>query len=162
MRYQSLSWGFFYSMRYNLLTYQNLKPSYSFTNLLAFFWNPLYNAAHCAPFFVYICTLSSQLRINDISSFFPAKQTYEGTESHTFLCLCDKVFTLMLITLYQVLFFIVSSIDRFTKRHKLVHNGGFPKSKVLYCSKKYCKIDQDLSYKVQSSKSQIFRWIKKL
>ena len=25
-------------------------------------------------------------------------------------------------------------IDPFTKRHRLVHNGGFPKFEALYCS----------------------------
>ena len=27
----------------------------------------------------------------------------------------------------------------FTKRHKLVHNGGFPKLKVLYCNQNAVK-----------------------
>ena len=31
------------------------------------------------------------------------------------------------------------SIDPFTKRHKLVHNGGFPKFEVLYCSQNTVK-----------------------
>ena len=34
---------------------------------------------------------------------------------------------------------LIISIDSFTKRHKLVHNGGFPKSKVLYCSQNTVK-----------------------
>ena len=33
-----------------------------------------------------------------------------------------------------------SSIDPFTKRYKLVHNGGFPKSEVLYCSQNTVKL----------------------
>ena len=31
------------------------------------------------------------------------------------------------------------NIDPFTKRHKLVHNGGFPKSEELYCSQNTVK-----------------------
>ena len=48
------------------------------------------------------------------------------------------------------------AIDPFTKRHKLVHNGWFRKFEELYCSQntvKSIKIQQNLSYKVQSSKS---------
>ena len=30
--------------------------------------------------------------------------------------------------------FVNDHIDPFTKRHKLVHNGRFPKFEVLYCS----------------------------
>ena len=29
----------------------------------------------------------------------------------------------------------LDTIDPFTKRHELVHNGGFPKSEVLYFSR---------------------------
>ena len=42
-------------------------------------------------------------------------------------------------------------IDPFTKRHKLIHNGGFPKFEILYCSQytvKSVKIQQSLSYEV--------------
>ena len=43
---------------------------------------------------------------------------------------------------------IVYAIDSFTKRDKLVHDGGFPKFKVLYCGQnnvKSIKIQQNLS-----------------
>ena len=29
--------------------------------------------------------------------------------------------------------YVKQSLDPFTKRHKLVHNGGFTKIEVLYC-----------------------------
>ena len=48
-------------------------------------------------------------------------------------------------------------IDPFTKSRKLVHNGRFPKFEVMYCSQntvKLIKIQYNLSYKVQCSKSQ--------
>ena len=57
------------------------------------------------------------------------------------------------------------STDPFTKRHKLVHNGKFPKFEALYCNQntvKSIKIQLNLSYKVRSSKSQNFTEIEKL
>ena len=36
----------------------------------------------------------------------------------------------------------------FTKHHKLVYNGGFPKVEVLYCRQNHCRINQD-SIKVE-------------
>ena len=34
----------------------------------------------------------------------------------------------------------VCSVDPFTERHRLIHNGGFPKFGVLYCSKNTVKL----------------------
>ena len=56
-------------------------------------------------------------------------------------------------------------MDPFPKPHRLVHNGGFPKFETLYCSLymgSSTEISQNLSYKVQSFKSQIFKLIQKL
>ena len=53
--------------------------------------------------------------------------------------------------------YIASHTDPFPKRHRLVHNGGFPKFEALYCSVNIVnstEISQNLSYKVQSFKSQ--------
>ena len=47
----------------------------------------------------------------------------------------------------------------------MVHIGRFQKYEVLYCSQntvKSIKIQQNLSHKIQSSKSQNFKWIEKL
>ena len=35
------------------------------------------------------------------------------------------------------------AIDPFTKRHRLVHNGGFPKLEVLYCGQNTVKSIKD-------------------
>ena len=59
----------------------------------------------------------------------------------------------------------ISPIDPFPIRHRLVHNGGFPKFEALYCSLNMVKsteISWNLSYKVQSSKSQSLKPIQKL
>ena len=56
-------------------------------------------------------------------------------------------------------------IDSFTKRHKLVHNGGSSKFEALYGSLNIVnstKISYNLSYKAQLSKSQSFKPIQKL
>ena len=56
-------------------------------------------------------------------------------------------------------------IDPFTKCHRLVHNGGFPKFEALYYSLNMVsstEIPYYLSYKVQSSKSQSLKPIQRL
>ena len=56
----------------------------------------------------------------------------------------------------------VFPIDSFPKRHRLVHNGGFPKFKTLYFSQNIVnstEISQNLGYKVQSSRSQSLKAI---
>ena len=56
----------------------------------------------------------------------------------------DKV-TILLHRIYFITFHsvlgigVVGAIDPFTKRHKLVHNCGFPKFEVLYCSQNVVK-----------------------
>ena len=55
-------------------------------------------------------------------------------------------------------------IELCRKCHKLVHNGRFPKFEVLYCREstiKSTKTFQDLSYQVQSSRSQSFKTVEK-
>ena len=57
------------------------------------------------------------------------------------------------------------AIDPFPKRHRLVHNGGFPKFKALYFSQNMVnsiEILQKLSYKVQSSRLRSLKAIQKL
>ena len=57
------------------------------------------------------------------------------------------------------------TIDPFPKRHRLVHNGGFPTFDALYCGQNMVsstEILQNLGYKVQSSKSQSLKPIQKL
>ena len=51
------------------------------------------------------------------------------------------------------------------ERHRLVHNGGFSKLEALYCSLNIVsstKISWNLSYKVQSFKSQSLKPTQKL
>ena len=48
--------------------------------------------------------------------------------------------------------------DPFLKRHKLVHNGGFPTFEELYCNLIMViltEISSSLSYKVQSSNQEV-------
>ena len=47
--------------------------------------------------------------------------------------------------IYQQILRNYVSIDPFTKRHKLDHNGRFPKFEVLHCSQKNCEIDPRFS-----------------
>ena len=57
------------------------------------------------------------------------------------------------------------NIDPFPKRHRLVHNGGFTKFEALCCSLNMVnatEISLNLSYKVQSSKSQNLKQVQKL
>ena len=57
------------------------------------------------------------------------------------------------------------SIEPFPKRQRLVHNVGFTNFKALYCSLNMVsstEISLNLSYKVQSSKSQSLEAIQKL
>ena len=57
------------------------------------------------------------------------------------------------------------SIDPFPKRHRLVHNGRFPKFKALYFGQNMInstEISQNLNFMVQSSKSQSLKAIQKL
>ena len=69
------------------------------------------------------------------------------------------------LRLVVVIMIEVKRIDQFSKRHRLVHNGGLPKFEVLYGSLNVvnpAEILQNLSYKVQSSKSQGLKPIQEL
>ena len=58
-----------------------------------------------------------------------------------------------------------SPIDPFPKRHRLVHNGGFPKFETLYCSLSMVnsiEFSWNLSYEAQSSKLRSFEPIQNL
>ena len=61
--------------------------------------------------------------------------------------------------------FLTAAIDPFTKRHRLVHNGGFPKSEALYCSPNMIsstEVSLNFSNRVKSSKTQSLKPVEKL
>ena len=103
---------------------------------------------------MYNVNVTFQVSLSKLSSKLSSHLTTLFTLFYFFTpCYFFTFYTALFKKVYFSNFLLVNKllfIDLFTKRHRLVHNGRFPKFEALYCSSDMISSTENLSYKAHS------------